>query len=112
PEKSKSIVMYSSVGGNSQADRYAELKEKYRIEKVETERTLKRIDNALDKIRDDKYFNIIQYKYLSTEEEKISTDDKLAEILNKDRTTIVRNRKRLINKLSIILFPESIKSVM
>ena len=112
PEKSKSIVMYSSVGGNSQADRYAELKEKYRIEKMETERTLKRIDNALDKIRDDKYFNIIQYKYLSTEEEKISTDDKLAEILNKDRTTIVRNRKRLINKLSIILFPESIKSVM
>lgn len=112
PEKSKSIVMYSSVGGNSQADRYSELKEKYKIEKMETERDLKRIDNALDKIRDDKYFGIIQYKYLSTEEEKISTDDKLAEILNKDRTTIVRNRKRLINKLSIILFPESIKSVM
>ena len=79
---------------------------------METERDLKRIDNALSKIKEDRYFKIIQYKYLNSEEEKVSTDDKLAEILNKDRTTIVRNRKRLINKLAIILFPESIKSVM
>lgn len=112
PEKSKSIVMYSSTGGNSKGDRYAELKEKYRLEKLETERILKRIDNALDKIKKDKYFKIIVYKYLSSEEEKINTDDKLADELNKDRSTIVRNRKRLINKLAIILFPESIKSVI
>lgn len=112
PEKSKSIVMYSSAGGNTQADRYAELKEKYRMEKLETERILKRIDNALDKIKEDKYFKIIVYKYLNSEEEKVNTDDKLSELLNKDRSTIVRNRKRLINKLAIIFFPESIKSVI
>lgn len=41
PERSKSIVMYSSAGGSSQADRYSELKEKYKIEKMETERDLK-----------------------------------------------------------------------
>lgn len=112
PERSKSIVMYSSAGGSSQADRYTELKEKYKLEKLETERDLKRIDSALNKIKEDKYFEIILYKYLRSEEKKISTDDKLAEMLNKDRTTIVRNRKRLINKLVIILFPESIKSVI
>ena len=109
PEKSKSIVMYSSVGGNTQADRYAELKEKYRIEKIETERTLKRIDNALNKIRNDKYFDIIQYKYLNEDEDKVKTDEELANKFNKERRTILKNRNRLINKLVTILFPESIK---
>lgn len=112
PERSKSIVMYSSAGGNSQADRYSELKEKYKIEKMETERDLKRIDNALDKIRDDKYFGIIQYKYLNEDEERINTDEELAQKFNKERITIIRNRKRLINKLVTILFPISISEVM
>lgn len=112
PERSKSIVMYSSAGGSSQADRYSELKEKYKIEKMETERDLKRIDNALDKIRDDKYFGIIQYKYLNEDKEKITTDEELADKLNRDRKTITRNKKRLINKLMTILFPESISEVM
>lgn len=112
PERSKSIVMYSSAGGSSQADRYSELKEKYKIEKMETERDLKRIDNALDKIRDDKYFCIIQYKYLNEDKEKITTDEELADKFNRDRKTITRNKKRLINKLMTILFPESISEVM
>ena len=112
PERSKSIVMYSSAGGSSQADRYSELKEKYKIEKMETERDLKRIDNALDKIRDDKYFGIIQYKYLNEDEEIINTDEELAQKFNKERITIIRNRKRLINKLVTILFPISISEVM
>lgn len=112
PERSKSIVMYSSAGGSSQADRYSELKEKYKIEKMETERDLKRIDNALDKIRDDKYFGIIQYKYLNEDKEKINTDEELADKFNRDRKTITRNKKRLINKLMTILFPESISEVM
>ena len=112
PEKSKSIVVYSSVGGSSQQDRYSELKEKYKLEKMETERDLKRIDNALDKIKDDKYFDIIKYKYLNQEERKISTDEELAEVFNKDRKTITRNKKRLINKLVTILFPESLKEVL
>ena len=108
PESSKSIVVYSSAGGVSKEDRYLELKEKYIREKIETERDLKRIDNALDKIRKDKYFNIIQLKYLN-KEDKINTDEEIAERINKERRTIVRNRKRLINKLITIFFPESIK---
>lgn len=112
PGKSKSIVVYSSAGGSSQQDRYSELKEKYELEKMETERDLKRIDNALDKIKDDKYFDIIKYKYLNSDEERINTDEELAALFNKERITIIRNRKRLINKLVTILFPESLKEVL
>ena len=83
--------------------------EKYNLEKIETERELKRIDNALDKIRDDKYYKIIELKYLADEEEKISTDEKLAEKLSRDQSTITRNRKRLMNRLTTILFPESLR---
>ena len=109
PEKSGSIVVYSTVGGVRKEDRYLELKERYIREKIETERDLKRIDNALDKIRDDKYFDIIQLKYLNKEEDKLNTDEEIAERINKERRTIIRNRKRLINKLITIFFPESIK---
>ena len=54
PERSKSIVAYSSSGGNSKGDMYLELKERYIREKIEIERDLRRIDNALYKIRADK----------------------------------------------------------
>lgn len=109
PESSKSIVVYSSAGGVSKEDRYLELKEKYIREKIETERDSKRIDNELDKIKNDKYFDIIQLKYLNKEDDKLNTDEEIAERINKERRTIIRNRKRLINKLITIFFPESIK---
>lgn len=111
-ENSKSIVIYSSTSITSKEDRQVQLKEKYIREKGEILRNIKRIDNALDKIREDKYFKIIQLKYLNLEEEKIKTDEELAEIFNRDRKTILRNRKRLINKLTTILFPESLREVM
>ncbi len=111
-ENSKSIVIYSSTSITSKEDRQVQLKEKYIREKGEILRNIKRIDNALNKIREDKYFKIIQLKYLNLEEEKIKTDEELAEIFNRDRKTILRNRKRLINKLTTILFPESLREVM
>lgn len=111
-ERSNSIVVYSGAGGNPEADRYLELKQRYVIEKLEIERDLKRIDNALDKIRKDSYFDIIQLKYLNLEEDKARTIEELANKLDKDRSTIIRNKKRLINKLVIILFPESIRNAM
>ena len=111
-ENSKSIVVYSSAGGTSREDRQVQLREKYIREKAETLRDIRRIDNALDKIRADNYFEIIQLKYLNIEEEKVSTDEELGERFNRDRKTILRNRKRLINKLTTILFPESLREVM
>ena len=110
PEKSKSIIFYSTSAGNiSAGDRYLELIERYHIEKAETERDIARIDNALNKIRDDKYFGIIDLKYLK---QVAKTDEDIAEILDKDRTTITRNRSRLINSIKTILFPESIKELL
>lgn len=111
-EKSCSVVIYSSAGGNPEVDRYLELKNRYIIEKLEIERDLKRIDNALDKIRKDSYFDIIQLKYLNPEEERVKNDNELVEILNKERITIIRNRKRLINKLTTILFPQNIRELL
>ena len=113
PEGSKSVVIYQSgSGGMSKEDRYVELREKYRREKLETERDIKRIENAIKKIKDDKYFDIIRLKYLNIEENRVKTDEELAEKLGKDRSTIIRNRKRLINKLVTILFPQSIKELI
>ncbi len=111
-EKSCSVVVYSSAGGNPEADRYLELKNRYIIEKLEIERGLKRIDNALDKIRKDSYFDIIQLKYLNSEEERVQSDDEVSELLNKNRKTITKNKKRLINKLVTILFPQNIKNIL
>lgn len=40
------------------------------------------------------------------------TNREIAEILNKDRSTISRNRKRLINLLVTILFPQTIQELI
>ena len=111
-EKSCSVVVYSSTGANPESDRYLELKQRYIIEKLEIERDLKRLDNALDKIRNDNYFDIIQLKYLNSEEDRVKTDNELVEILDKERITIIRNRKRLINKLTTILFPQNVRELL
>lgn len=110
PERSKSIVFYSTSSGSISAEeRYLELIERYQLEKAETERDIKKIENALDKVRNDKYFKIIELKYLK---QTAKTDEEIAEIMGKDRTTISRNRKRLINSIKTILFPESIKELL
>lgn len=110
PERSKSIVFYSTSSGSISAeDRYLELIERYQLEKAETERDITRIENALDKVRDDKYFKIIELKYL---DQAAKTDEEIAEMLGKDQSTITRNRNRLINSIKTILFPESIKEFL
>lgn len=110
PQASGSIVVYQTSGGGiSPEDRYLQLIDKYKVEKIETQRDLTRIENALDKIREDKYFDIIQLKYLNLQKDKLETDEKIAEKLDKDQSTVTRNRKRLMNKLITILFPESIR---
>lgn len=110
PQSSGSIIIYQTSGGGiSPEERYIQLIEKYKAEKLETQRDLRRIENALDKIREDKYFDIIQLKYLNLQKDKLETDERIAERLEKDQSTVTRNRKRLMNKLITILFPESIR---
>ncbi|MDR3598535.1 hypothetical protein [Clostridium sp.] len=112
PQASGSVVVYQTSGGGiSPEDRYLQLIDKYKAEKIETQRDLTRIENALDKIREDKYFDIIRLKYLNLQKDKLETDEKIAERLEKDQSTVTRNRKRLMNKLITILFPESIREL-
>lgn len=109
PQKSGSIVVYQTSGGNiSGQDRYMNLIEKYELEKLETLREIKRIENALDKIKNDRYYPIIKLKYLSDHKERYN-EERIAEKLDKDRSTITRNKSRLINTMKTILFPESIR---
>lgn len=112
-EKSKSVVFYQSGGREiSKEDKYIELKESYKRDIQETERNIKKIENALGKIKKDKYYRIIELKYLNPEEKRMRTDEEVAEEIGVDRKTIIRNRKRLLNKLIIIFFPESIGEIM
>ncbi len=59
------------------------------------------IENALLKIKDDSYFNIIVYRYFQGR----SIDD-IAGILKVDNSTVNKNKTRLINRLKIFLFPD------
>lgn len=70
-----------------------------------TERFIKLIDNALDTISDDPYFEVISMYYLD--------GMKYAEIANKwtyavDESTLCRNKNRLVKKLSIYLFSDEV----
>lgn len=104
----KSIVFMQSGNGKNVVDAILEKKEEYRRAKETTDRLIKKIENALEKIRDDKYFFIIQKKYFENE-----TIEKIVEWLENEESqhhvgtserTIMRNKKRLINKLLIPLF--------
>lgn len=87
-----------------------EEKENEAIETLEnsietTERFIKLIDNALDTISDDPYFEVISMYYLD--------GMKYAEIANKwtyavDESTLCRNKNRLVKKLSIYLFSDEV----
>ncbi len=113
PQSSGSIVIYQTSGGGiSSEERYMQLIEKYKAEKIETERDLVRIDNALDKIRGDKYFHIIKIKYLEIDNDEKVSDEFIAEKLNYERSTITKHRKRLMNKLITIFFPQSLKDII
>ena len=59
------------------------------------------LDNALEGIKNDGYYDIIILRYF-----KEWTIDEIAEDFDVDRRTIGRNRTRLIKKLQYSLFPE------
>lgn len=110
-ERSKSITYYSSSSGmRAIEDRYLLKLEQCEYRKKEIELYKKKIDRALAKINKNKYYGIIEKKYIKkyNDDEKRITDDGLAEEYGVERITIIRNRKRLINKLITLLFPESI----
>lgn len=66
-----------------------------------TENFIKLIDDALDSISNDSYFEIIRLKYF----EKQTRED-IADYFDCDIKTVSRNKNRLINMLQIRLFSD------
>ena len=64
---------------------------------------LRFIDSCLSELEKDRYFDILKFWYMEGK-----TREWISEELDCDVRTITRNRKRLINELSYLLFPQNI----
>jgi hypothetical protein len=103
--KSKDIVRYSSNSGTSTAFDVEQYTDSIKKSMLRTRAEVTRIDRALSHVKDDKYFRIIELKYFEKKENQEQyTFEDIAEILDKDESTIRRNKNRLINALVIYLF--------
>lgn len=62
---------------------------------------VEKVEDALTSLKDDKYFEIIPLFYFQKR-----TRENIAEIFDTSTTTISRNKNRLVNKISIVLFAD------
>lgn len=105
--KSKSVVKFDSTCSSLNIKDLDEKAEEqiqeleYRINNIK--KFINVIDDALAKIKTDPYYEIILLKYV-----KNNTYEEIAEKLDKDVSTISRNKNRLINKLKTFLFAEEV----
>lgn len=106
PKKSKSIVTMSDNSIKLEENDILDNTIK-NIEKsiIKTKVVLKYIDHILSKFRNDDYYSIIELKYF-----KNKTVEEIAEILEKDVSTVSRNKNRLINEIKIYLLPNDVIS--
>jgi len=109
-KRSKSIVNFT---GNYQLDTRNDFeKAEEQIEALEnsiliTKKYIAVIDDALSKISNDKYYDLIRLRYFEGK-----TREEIAEYFDVDVATISRNKNRLINTLKIYLFSdEAIKEI-
>lgn len=68
-----------------------------------TQKLVKKIDEALDNIKDDIYYEIIPMVYFDGE-----TRETVAEYFDTTVTTISRNKNRLVNKLKVRLCSDDV----
>lgn len=98
-------------GGNGSFEFKSELEKKEdKKEKLldlfdKYEQIIKMVDLALEEIKDDKYYEIIELLYFK----KYRWED-VEDELGVDNSCIYRNRKRLITELSFNLFPQQLLS--
>lgn len=103
-KRSKSIVIFSN-NNNHQTLTDAERAEA-KIEEIQAsieklEGYIRMIDDALDNISNDKYFDIIKMKYFDG-----LTHEDISFELDCDISTVARNKNRLIHTVKIYLFPD------
>lgn len=68
-----------------------------------TQKLVKRINYALEQIKDDLYYDIVIMYYFED-----STREEIAEFYDTTVTTISRNKTRLVNKLKSYLFSDDV----
>ena len=68
-----------------------------------TQKLVRKIDEALDSIKDDIYYEIISMVYFEGD-----TREAVAEYFDTTVTTISRNKNRLVNKLKVRLFSDDV----
>lgn len=105
-KKSKSITSFSS-GGYFESKSEEEKSDEKIIQLEQsiavTNNLITVIDSALTKLKNDKYYDIIRYKYFEKK-----TNEEIAEYYDVDGTTISRNKSRLINIIKIYLFSDDV----
>ena len=99
--KSKSIV-YMPSGSRMSPEDLLEAKIQDLLYKIQsTEREIKMIDKALEAVKDDKWYKVIELKYFQNmSDEDIATLDEF----DCDPSTIRRHKNRLVGKIAIRLF--------
>lgn len=105
-QKSKSVVFFntgSSGESKTDDDKAEEQIQTLQTSIVITKRYISVIDNALDRISEDKYFCVIRMKYFDDK-----TREEIAETLEVDVRTVSRHKNRLINILSTYLFSDEV----
>lgn len=104
--KIKKIKPVESVqGGVKKYEGLPELEleriEHLKSENAKVEKRIIRVDNALEGIKNDGYYEVIVLRYF-----KEWTIDEIADEMDVDRKTVGRNRTRLVKELQFNLFPE------
>lgn len=97
--KSKDIVRYASNDGALMEVDTDEMIQSRIASMVRTKKEVRRIDVALESIKDDKYYDIIPLRYWA-----LTDPEGIAETMCCDERTYRRNKNRLVNKLKIVLF--------
>ena len=106
-KRSTSITSFSGNTGLIEVKSDAE-KVEDKIEMIEfsistTRNFIRIIDNALDTLKDDPYYDLIALRYF-----KGCTREEIAEHFDCDVKTVTRNKNRLINLLQIRLFSDEV----
>lgn len=87
----------------SELEKLENLIEKCENEIKRLEHVVNMTENALKNIEDDKYYKIIELKYFEE-----MTLDYIAGYFNVDEKTVRRHKNRLVNKVKVLIFSDSI----
>lgn len=101
--RSKDITRFSNNNQFYSNDRAEEQIESLEYSIALTKRYIKTIDNALLKIKDDPYYDLIKMRYFEG-----ANREEIADYFGVDVATVSRNKSRLINTLKVHLFSDEV----